>query len=341
MTQFADHARLLNQERVNLDPDEPCSGWFRTRRVKNGPFLPVQVTRGGDFDAVEVLLDGKPSTPEGIGWPYVAKNAIPRAHYDHFMRHRKWPDVDDAAHAATIGGNNPPPDEPKTPEAELEDKIRSALKGLGTYAKWGDGRVETLTSHVQDQKVDSLVDSDEMSGRAQTLRSLLLELKGSAEKQHKAEKEPHLRMGREVDAKWFGMAKLADAGILALRAAMSAWETVKLTKRRAEEKAIQDAAAALAAVAEAAKTGKPAEVVAPPPAAPPPAAPRRIKGGSGRAASVGVVRVVKEVSDWTALFLHFREYDEVKALLVKCANEQLKLGNQVPGVVVAEKADVK
>lgn len=321
MDQFADHARLLKGERVDLDPNEPCSGWFRMRRVKGGPFVPVQVTWEGDFGDIEILLDGRLSTPEGIGWPYTGKNAIPKASYDYFMKHRKWPDVDDVVHIQQAS-NNPPTD----PAVILAEQIESARAGAAAYDK---------------------IESDEDAARAQTLRSRLIELSGQADKLRVAEKEPHLEAGRKVDAKWQPLVRDAKTAADAIRTAMSTWETAKLAKRRQEEAAAQEAfrreqeAIAKAAAVEAAKTGKPAVVVVPPPSAPPPAAPRRIKGGAGRAASVGVVRVVQNVQDWPALFMHFREYDEVKMLLVKFANEQLKLGNQVPGVVVAERADVK
>lgn len=321
MTQFTDHARLLKGERVDLDPNEPCSGWFRTRRIKGGPFLPVQVTREGDFDTLIILLDGKLSTPEGIGWPYVGKNAISRLTYDYFMQRGRWPDVDDVAHNQQ-NSNNPPTD----PAVLLAEQIKALRAAVPSYSK---------------------IESDEVAARAQSLRSRLIELSGQADRMRVTEKEPHIESERAVDVKWQPLVKDAKAAADVLRLAMSAWETVKLTKRREEERVAQEAASAAQAAAvkvaeaEVAKTGKPAVVAWVPPAAPPPAAPRRIKGGTGRAASVVVVKVVQEVSDWTALFLHFREYDEVKTLLVKFANEQIKLGNQVPGVVVAEKADVK
>jgi hypothetical protein len=323
MNQHPDHARLLAGERVPVNANDPISGYFRTKRVKDGPYLPIKITRvPGDFeDSFDILLNGRPSTTEGIGWPYPARHPITKEAYDYFMAEGRWRDIDDVVERQQ-NGNNAPTD----PDILLAEQIEAAKAGAKAYAK---------------------IEDDETATRAQTLRSRLLELSGQADKARVAEKEPHLSASRDVDAKWQPLVKDAKATADMLRASLSDHETRKLQARRAEEKLAQEAAererkAILAdAEAMAAQTGKPVVIEAIAPLPVQPAAPAKIKGAAGRAASVSTVRVVHSVTDFQALALHFREYPEVKALLVKFANEQLKLGNQVPGIVTQEVAAVR
>jgi hypothetical protein len=355
--QHENHKKLLAGEKIGLNVDEPLAGYYRTRRSKDGPLLPVHIWTEGDFDTVRAVINGVDIPFDKI-WPWCGKAPISREHYDTFMATGKWADVEAAAAAkadraarteaekvattdftaasqadnkrARMGGNNPPEDI----VVILREQIDSATAGAATYAIIGGDKT-------------SDADGDALAAKAQTLRSRCLELSNEADNKRVAEKEPYLLKCRAIDDAWQPLVKSAKATADSIRASLSAWETIKLGRRRKLEQETQarlDAerkAAIEKAEAESAKTGAPMSVAWVPPVAPPAAPPRKIKGGAGRGASIGIVKVVKEVNDWTALFQHFRLYPEVQALLIKFANEQLRAGNTVPGVVTEEKADVK
>ena len=325
MGQFDDYKRLLAGEKINFDINEPTSGYFRTRRYKDGPLVPVAIWC--DDDGVNVLCDGKPVELEKV-WPHCARNPIPYVTYMARMETGKWPDIDPVAHdqaenaRAVTGGNNPPED----PAEILAEQIASARAGTSVY------------KNIQD---------DETLAKAQTLRSRLLELHGQADKHREALKRPHLDENTKIDAKWQPIVKSAKAGADELRTEMETFETKKLQKRRAEE-AVAAAAqrahdeAVAKAAREAAEAGKPAPAPPPPPPPPPPmpmAAP--IKGAAGRAASSKPKIKVKSIKDLDALFNYMRLRPEVSDLLMILAQKAIDAGRtDVPGIITEEVAKV-
>lgn len=326
--------------------NDPMPGFYRvkaTARDGSTRMIPLAYHPVGDFGDVECFVDG--ARVEGVRgidkWPW----AIPvtKEAYDVALTGRPWPDVDRIVHEAGSLSNNPPPDEELSPEEALRRRINDAIAGVYAYANVNDNRVETLIPGIQDKKVVSLIADDDASGRAQTLRSLLLLLSSEADKERVAEKDPHKLAAEEVDGRWQPIVKLAKAGADALRIAMSTWETFKFNKQQEEETERRRAeqAQVAAAQAEAVATGRPVAVTIAPPPPPAPAAPRKIKGGSGRAASVATVVVVQSVSDWTTLFQHLRLRESVQDALIKEANIELRAGNPVPGVVTQQIKDVK
>ena len=317
-------------------------------------FVPVRYQYSGDFDDLECFIDGKRVEHQRAleQWPYASANPVTEEAYRNALNGHPWPDVDATVHAAAngAGSNNPPPGEELPPEAQLAAKVQQALGGLVTYVQWhvGDPNAEnkpaTLISATQSGKMYYRVRDDEVRDRAQSLRDMLLKLKGEAEKAHKVEKAPHLESGRAIDRKWFDIRDLAEAGANALRAAMSAWETKKLQSQQAEAAKAQEAELAKrveSAKKEAAVTGQTVVVVTAPPPPPPPAPASRIKGGTGKATSSKVVTQVDVVTDWKVLAAHYVDIPQVRDLLLKLANDDLKDGRQVPGVTTHQVAEVR
>jgi hypothetical protein len=316
--QFAGWKALLAGCKVEFSADEPLSGYYRTRRYKDGPLVPVAIWH--DQDGLNVICDGKVVELDKV-WPWAARNPIPYETWQKYQDTGKWTDIDDTVHEqaengrASIGGNNPPTD----PVVIIKEQIDAAKAGATAYA---------------------IIKDDETAAKAQTLRSRLLELSGEADEKRKAEKEPHKVAADNVDAKWMPMVKLAKGCADGIRAALEAWESDKLAKRREEEhKAHAAAAEQLAAAAKAEAEGRPAprpvEVPLPPPLAP------RIKGAAGRAASVKTKTVVKAIADMPALFNYMRLRAEVSNLLMELAQKDIDAGRTVPGIITEEKAVVK
>jgi hypothetical protein len=352
------HDRLLAGKDVSINPNSPIEGWYRVKSRRPGGkadvFVPVRYQYVGDFGQLECYIDGRKVDEQRAldQWPFASANPVTEEAYRNALNGHPWPDVDATVHAAAngAGSNNPPPGEELPPEALLAAKVQQALTGLTTYVKWhvGAGKDEnnpaTLISATQDKKVAYLIGDDDILNRSQSLRDLLLKLKGEAVKAHKTEKQEHLEAGRKVDRKWFDIRDLAEAAANAIREAQSAWETKKLQSHLAESAKAQEAELAQrveAAKKEAAATGQTVVVVAAPPPPPPPAPASRIKGGTGNATSSRVVTEVDQVTDWVALFAHYKGLAEVQTVLLKYANDDLKNGRQVPGVTTHQVAMVR
>ncbi len=300
--------RRLAGEMLPLVNEQPECGFYRMKNRYNGVPTPVAYWPSGS--EVHCRIGGEDvSVEKGQEvWSWCAKYPITEEAYRAVAEQGKpWPDIDPIADEQArhrIGGNNPPDE-----AVIIRVQIDTAIAGIGPYSE---------------------VTSDEHAAQAQTLRSRLLELRAEAEKHHKAEKQPYLDAGREVDNRWLPLAKLAQGAADAVRAALSVWETLKLRRQREAE------AAAEAARIAAAPAGKP--VPPPPPPAPAPTA--KIKGAIGKAASSRAVLVVT-VMDFDAVYQNFRQNVELQRLLTALAQTAVDRGHPVPGIKVTEEMRVK
>jgi len=66
----------------------------------------------------------------------------------------------------------------------------------------------------------------------------------------------------------------------------------------------------------------------------------KIKGATGRAASVGAVKVA-EITNWNLVWQHFADNEQVKAILQALANGAVRAGIDVPGVTVKDDVSIK
>ncbi len=125
----------------------------------------------------------------------------------------------------TIGHNAPPPD------AAFSLEIDDLFSLLSDTLAGGD-----VTTDEQDAAIDALLDDFRKAG-------------ADSEKARKAEKEPHLEAGRQVDAKWKPIVDKAARGTTACKDALTPYRTAKQAakdaaarKAREEAEAIQKAA---------------------------------------------------------------------------------------------------
>lgn len=304
--EYAGWRALLAGEKIETDPNTPFSGFYRIRKVKDGPFVPVAYWRDGE--RMVCVIDGR-EVDENTAvdkWIYCVRHPVTHEAYTAVAeRGENWPDIDPTVadqQRAGIGGNNPP-DEAIT----LQDQIESAKAGASEYAK---------------------IEDDETLAKAQSLRARLNELSRNADKHREALKRPHIDAGREIDAKWQPLVKSAKDAADAIARAMSVFETEKLRKEREAQRKAEEAAR------KAAETGRPAPVAPAPTAAPAP-----VKGAYGRAASVKLVKVAT-VTDQDAVYRYMRERPEVIELLAKLAQRAVDAGRDVPGVTVEEQRKV-
>lgn len=300
-------------------------GFWRKRTSRSGPFVPVAIwEQDGKLVA---LCDSKEADP-GELWSYVCRYPVTEGAYRARVETGKWNDEDSGVSESLspppAGHNNPPQDEAEI----LKGQIDAATANIGEYAQ---------------------IANDETASRAQSLRSRLLELSGTADKKREAEKKPHLEAGKSIDAKWQPLVKAAKAAADKIRESLGAHETRKANEaaklrreqeeaaRKAEEERKKNLAKQLAEHPEA-----PPEMAAPVAAPPPPPAPEpvtAIRGAYGRAASVKIVKVAT-VNDQDAAYAFLKTHKEMIELVAKLAQRAVDAGYEVPGVTVEEQRKV-
>lgn len=187
-----------------------------------------------------------------------------------------------------------------TDEEQIKSQIEAAAEGVKNYAE--------------------IVDNNQQA-RAQTLRDRLLELRGNADRAREAEKRPFLEGGREVDARWKPLVDSAQMAANTIRKAMTVWENKKLDTETAERDKLVAAGVRL-----------PENAPAPPI--------RKIKGASGRAASVRTIDVIV-ITDIDKVFAQFKGHDDVFAVLHKLAKEAHTVGTKVEGIEIKQERDVR
>ena len=297
----------------------PQQGYFRVRYGKDKPFEPVAIWRDEDGRWL-AYRSGREVSAQDI-WTSCCRHPVSYEAYNSSIEGRGWPD-DDATvteqirDEPSIGDNSGEID----PAETLKDQIDAALKASSEYAKVAD---------------------DKTAAKALSLRNRLNELSGQAEKIRVKEKEPHLEAGKAVDAKWQPLVKKAKAGADSVRDAIGAWETEKLRRQREEERKERERIAAAEKAARE-QQGEVALMEQPAPSAPVEAAPTSIRPSYGKAASVSVKTIVKDVTDWQALAVYMSGHAELQDLLRKLAQRALDAGRtNVPGITTTEEAKVR
>jgi ribosomal protein L16/L10AE len=300
--------------------NEPQQGYYRVKNRDKG-FDPVSIFYPEGSDELVAYRNGREVRPDEI-WTWACRSPISYDAYNDAIAGKGWADDDKVVAAQiqppepTIGDNSGEVDEADT----LKDQIAAALAGMKAYEK---------------------VEDDATAAKALSLRNRLNELSNQADKVRSKLKEPFLEGGKAVDAKFQPLVKSAKAGADKVRDAIGAWETVKLQAERKRQRDIEDARIAAEKTARE-QQGETAVVDAPAPAAPVDAAPAAIKPTYGKAASVQVNVVVKDVTDWQALFTYMAAREEVQTVLWHLAQKALDAGRtNIPGVVTEERAAVR
>jgi hypothetical protein len=319
---FAWHTNALKGLRGPISEGEPQSGFYRQKR-KDGTYEPIAYWKDSATGEQRCHINGRqPDELRALeAWPYASKHPISAEAYWAFIDTRKWNDNDQSAHDIAKG---PEIDPEADPVGSMEAEIKTALVGVPQYKG---------------------IESDEQAARGQSLRSALTSLSGKADKIRVAEKEPHLQMSRDVDAKYMPLVKLAKQGADDIRTELGKWED---QKREAQRKAQADADRKARDHAEAVRKAEEANQPPPPPP-PPPVAPNipapvaQIKGGSGRTASVTVANIVTDI-DLDKCFAKFRTAPELRELFMGLADRSMKAGictAEDVGAVIEQKSVVR
>lgn len=360
--QFANWRKRLAGETVPTYENEPDPGYYRrpiTERTPGGGFKKVgwhavAFWREDDGTMFCRVGDRIPFTVEqDPSWwhPSSSRPITEELYFDVVDKGAPWPDMPheppaqpepaaftpEAAERSFAeeqlgpgpGHNNPPADDPL---AAMREQIESAI---------GAAKDLPCTTQAEAELV-------------QASRSRLLELSNNADKHRKEEKAPHEKAAKAVDAKYMPLVKSAKDAADAQRVKLNDFATAQAKAAREAELAAQrqreeaDRMARERAQAEQDRMAAMAkgEEPKPLPPAPPPVAPTpvqtasTIKGASGKAAGVTMVKYAI-VEDWAAVAQYYCGVLSVQQELQKLANRDAKAGMQVPGCKIDERADVR
>lgn len=304
---------------------EPAEGEYRCRREDKSVYaVYFWYDRTAEGAPLRCHIDGKNVSEEKAlrTWEYCgAKNCITPENYWNYIDHGQWLDNDAFAAAAANG----PEIDPAT------DPIGSA-----------DAEIATASTTIENYKI---IDSDEQASRAQTARSSLTTMAGKFDKQREAEKAPHLRAAKEVDARWMPRINLAKDCANEIRTALQTWEDQKReAARKAQAETDRIAREHATATHQAAEAGRPAPPPPPKPVAPNmPAPAAQIRGASGRAASVTVANIITNI-DLDKCFAKFRTAPELRELFMSLADKSMKAGictAEDIGAVIEQKSVIR
>lgn len=319
----------LKGERGPIDPNNPKAGFYRTKAGRDGPYIPVAFWYDSKTSELRCHKNGRSIDDLAARelWIYAAKNLVPEASYWSFIDGNGWPDNDASAAATAKGPEIDPGKHGANAEESLRLEINKLRSGVASYVP---------------------IESDQQAAKAQTLRSALTGLKGAATKHYDSWSRPLLDELESLRKTWFGLRDAAAEGADAIRAELGKWEDVKRdnAKRIAEEaakvvqeqeRAFRDATdRAIAAHEPPPEPPKPAPVVAsnvPPPLT-------KIKGASGRAASVQLKKIVTAI-DIDKAFAQFRDEPELYAFLLDLSQRAVTAGYVAIGATVEEKSDIR
>jgi hypothetical protein len=327
---------------INEFPE--CGFW---RMKKGGRWIPVAVWPLPGANQPLGFKFGSEVVGHHLGieqWPWYAANPITEAEYRKVERGEDWSDADPVVAAllekprATRSPGIPNPkadaeleqafiaeDNRRNAEAtaEFAEQITAALGGVPTYAK---------------------IESDEADVRALSLRNMLNELGAAADKAREAEKAPHLKASRDIDAKWQPLVKSARDGAGKIKAARDDWSD---SKRRAAVLAQVRAAEAAEKhrheVAAAAAANKPAPPPPPPSQSnlPPPTA--QVRPIYGKASGTGTKVVVTEV-DFDKMFAALKlrpDWPQFAEIMRELAQKMASKGIILDGVTTEEKSNTR
>lgn len=310
---------------------EPAEGEYRCRRKDKSVYaVYFWYDRTAKDAPLRCHIEGKNVSEETAlrTWEYCgAKNCITPENYWSYIDHGRWLDNDEVAVALSNGPEMDPGANGQNAEESLKLEIAKAVKGAAAY---------------------QTIDSDEQAAKAQTLRSALTTFKGDAQKKYESWSRPLLDEIETIRKTWFPIRDAAAEAADGIRKAMGRWEDVKRenARRIAEDAAkiereqadaFRDATdRAIAANEPPPEPPKPVPVVAsntPPPST-------KIKGASGRAASVQLKKIVTAI-DIDKAFAQFRDDPELYAFLLDMAQKVVNSGFVAVGATIEEKSDIR
>jgi hypothetical protein len=269
---------------------DPQAGFYKLKSA-GGFWLPVALwwdehllwAKVGNEDDPVAVEDAEDRVRDI--WLRCARQPVTEAAYRHAIATSAWPGGAPAVRG--MGDNRGP-------------------EGLAGIAAMLAEQSAEMRAWLQGRTIESAADAD----RCERWANDFLTIKKQAEAEHKVEKEPHLKAGREVDARYKPLIDLAATCARALKEAATAY----LLARHAEKQA---------AAAQAIARGDSAPVRADMRAT--------TSGNSGRKLALRTHKWA-EVHDWDAAIHFFQDHPELRELVQRLADKCAQVGAPVPGV---------
>ncbi len=308
-----------------ISADNPQPGFYKMRRGRDQPYLPVAIWRKDGELVCAVGVEKTATDPLSV-WTYCADNKVSKEDAKFAFEKGYWPDQ-----PAPIGHNEPPSDDPfEALKAELAAKQEQAEKWLGA-------RSSVVTQKDSDYAVNA--------------QRELLALTKRADAMFTAEKAPLLAATRACDEKWRFRTAAVDVAAK-LRKVFERFMVAEETRLKAEAaaklKAEQDRVTAERTKIEAAQAKRlrddpVAALTSPPPEMPElPLEPEPVRvqagGNVGRRAGLKTVWV-PTVNDYLKAAEHFIQHPDLKAAIDKLVNHAVRDSKgtlQIPGVTIKE-----
>lgn len=261
-------------------------------------------------------------------WMKVAKRPVAQAVYWEAVKNELyWPDIDYSVEQGALPKEAP------------------ALKVI----------LNKLAAGEADYKV---IEDDDVNAAAQSFKDAVAKLRLHADKTRKAQIDPHVEAQKRINGQWKPVVEMAEAIEARVKRAQESYLTLQARRlreeeeaRRAEEARKAEEAGGGDLLAELIGHNNPPPDPAPAPAEPPDIAedghalgyvPTQVRGGTGRAASVRMEKYVAEVTDWDALWQHFKNEPAVREALTTLAGRAVAAGfTAIPGIRVDERVKLR
>lgn len=285
-----------------VNVNEPQPGRYRRRTVKDGPWHPAAIWDDHGKLHCTVGVETRDAHEE---WTWLAKNPVSEVDYHHRITTGVWP-----GEAPPIGDNRP-----TDPYAALCQDIKDAISSA---AEW-----------LKANTIKTQADADIAGNKIGTMRELAAKAKAA----HKEEKEPHLRAGQVVDARYNPMIADLTTAAGSLKDAASAWAAAEQRKRDDEARKVEaerrrvDEENRKAAAAAALANAPP-----PPPVELPPVVEVKkvqIGGQTGRKVGFKTVEVVV-ITDYTKALKKYKDCEEIREVLRVLASHEFKVTGKCP-----------
>lgn len=318
MQEFDWWSLALTGQKVEINADEPKSGFYKLKKSKDGPWLPVMIRLHEGVLRCRVGNDSDVN-PHDI-WTYCAGNPVTKDAAAYAFKHGYWEGDD-----PTIGDNS---------------KNVSLVEQLQEY-------VSATLAWLKGRKIEDKKTADQAANR----RAEVLRLKKLVEKEWDEKAEPHDTALKAFKKVYDAPVKEAETANVMLRNA--ATEFARIEEKRLKDEQAAKYAAELKAAEEARKAveAQRAKQIADDPIAaltspepelpmtfmpPPPPEPAKLKLGG----QVGRVSGLKsyyeaEITDHKAALAHYANHPDVVELIQKLAKADSKASKgtaQIPGV---------
>lgn len=296
-----------------IHADAPQCGFYKMRKGKNGPWLPVMI-RLDDAGEMRCRVGNDSSVNPLDVWTYCAGHPISKDVAKQAFETGQFP-----GDAPTIGDNSG--------DLSLADQI---IDYAATAINW--------------LRKKGVADA-ESKDTAANYRAELLRLSKEADTQREVEKRPHDEAAKAVQAKWKPLIDTAKNAADEIRDALTDYMTAEKRKLEAEQRAKWEAEQKAAAAARAEIEAQQAKLMREDPIAaltnpepelpmmPAPPAPVKVQAGGQRGRKTGLREVTRYVViDHSAALAFFADSEDVQELISKLAERASKAGVAVPGV---------